>query len=139
MKKWKVGFICTHNSCRSQIAEAFGKELASDVFESYSAGTQIKDQINPDVVRILKVKYGMDMIANGQYNKTLDQLPKLDVVITMGCGVQCPMIDCTYREDWGLQDPTGESDAVFIQVIEEIETRIRLLKQRLTKDELCML
>ena len=100
MKKWKVGFICTHNSCRSQIAEAFGKELASDVFESYSAGTQIKDQINPDAVRILKAKYGMDMIANGQYNKTLDQLPKLDVVITMGCGVQCPMIDCTYREDW---------------------------------------
>ena len=139
MKKWKVGFICTHNSCRSQIAEAFGKELASDVFESYSAGTQIKDQINPDAVRILKVKYGMDMIANGQYNKTLDQLPKLDVVITMGCGVQCPMIDCTYREDWGLQVPTGESDAVFIQVIEEIETRIRSLKQRLTKDELCML
>ena len=139
MKKWKVGFICTHNSCRSQIAEAFGKELASDVFESYSAGTQIKDQINPDAVRILKVKYGMDMIANGQYNKTLDQLPKLDVVITMGCGVQCPMIDCTYREDWGLQDPTGESDAVFIQVIEEIETRIRSLKQRLTKDELCMM
>ena len=138
MKKWKVGFICTHNSCRSQIAEAFGKELASDVFESYSAGTQIKDQINPDAVRILKAKYGMDMIANGQYNKTLDQLPKLDVVITMGCGVQCPMIDCTYREDWGLQDPTGESDAVFIQVIEEIETRIRSLKQRLTKDELCM-
>ena len=139
MKKWKVGFICTHNSCRSQIAEAFGKELASDVFESYSAGTQIKDQINPDAVRILKAKYGMDMIANGQYNKTLDQLPELDVVITMGCGVQCPMIDCTYREDWGLQDPTGKSDAVFIQVIEEIETRIRLLKQRLTKDELCML
>ena len=139
MKKWKVGFICTHNSCRSQIAEAFGKELASDVFESYSAGTQIKDQINPDAVRILKAKYGMDMIANGQYNKTLDQLPKLDVVITMGCGVQCPMIDCTYREDWGLQVPTGESDAVFIQVIEEIETRIRSLKQRLTKDELCML
>lgn len=139
MKKWKVGFICTHNSCRSQIAEAFSKELASDVFESYSAGTQIKDQINPDAVRILKAKYGMDMIANGQYNKTLDQLPKLDVVITMGCGVQCPMIDCMYREDWGLQDPTGESDAVFIQVIEEIETRIRSLKQRLTKDELCML
>lgn len=139
MKKWKVGFICTHNSCRSQIAEAFGKELASDVFESYSAGTQIKDQINPDAVHILKAEYGIDMIANGQYNKTLDQLPKLDVVITMGCGVQCPMIDCTYREDWGLQDPTGKSDAVFIQVIEEIETRIRSLKQRLTKDELCML
>ena len=139
MKKWKVGFICTHNSCRSQIAEAFGKELSSDVFESYSAGPQIIDQINPDAVRILKAEYGIDMIANGQHNKTLDQLPKLDVVVTMGCGVQCPMIDCTYREDWGLQDPTGKSDAVFIQVIEEIETRIRSLKQRLTKDELCML
>ena len=133
MKKWKVGFICTHNSCRSQMAEAFGKAFARDVFESYSAGTEIKDQFDPDAMRILKTKYGIDMIANGQYNKTVDQLPPLDIVITMGCGVQCPAMACLYREDWGLPDPTGQSDEVFIQVIEAIETRIGLLKQRLAE------
>lgn len=133
MRKWKVGFICTHNSCRSQIAEALGKALASDVFESYSAGTQIKDSINSDAIRILNEKYGIDMIANGQYNKTLDALPELDIVITMGCGVQCPAMLCSYREDWGLSDPTGQSDAVFIQVIEDIKSQILLLKLRLAE------
>ena len=54
----KVAFICTHNSCRSQIAEALGRKYAKDVFESYSAGTQIKDHINPDAVRLMKQRYG---------------------------------------------------------------------------------
>lgn len=57
----KVAFICVHNSCRSQIAEALGKHLASDVFESYSAGSEIKNQINPDAVRLMKNLYGIDM------------------------------------------------------------------------------
>lgn len=56
----KVAFICVHNSCRSQIAEALGKHLASDVFESYSAGSEIKNQINPDAVRLMKNLYGKD-------------------------------------------------------------------------------
>ena len=53
MSKPKIAFICVHNSCRSQIAEAFGKVLAADVFESYSAGTEIKPQINQDAVRLM--------------------------------------------------------------------------------------
>ena len=61
----KVAFICVHNSCRSQIAEALGKHLASDVFESYSAGTETKPQINQDAVRIMKKLYGIDMETNG--------------------------------------------------------------------------
>ena len=60
----KVAFICVHNSCRSQIAEALGKRLAADVFESYSAGTERKDRINPDAVRLMKQLYGIDMILN---------------------------------------------------------------------------
>ena len=67
MNKKKVAFICVHNSCRSQIAEALGKHLASDVFESYSAGTETKLQINQDAVRIMKELYGIDMEAEGQY------------------------------------------------------------------------
>lgn len=80
MTKPKIAFICTHNACRSQIAEALGKKLAGDVFESYSAGTHIKDEINPDAIRLLKKIYGIDMQASGQSNKTLDALPAVDGV-----------------------------------------------------------
>ena len=126
----KVAFICVHNSCRSQIAEALGKKLASDVFESYSAGTQIKPQINQDAVRLMKQLHGIDMEAT-QYSKLLSDIPEVDVVITMGCNVQCPFIPCSRREDWGLEDPTGKSDEFFMKTIDSIEEKILNLKEEL--------
>lgn len=90
----KVAFICVHNSCRSQIAEALGRHLASDVFESYSAGTETRPQINQDAVRLMKQLHFIDMEAEGQYSKLLTEIPAVDVVITMGCNVQCPMLPC---------------------------------------------
>lgn len=132
MTKAKVAFICTHNSCRSQIAEALGKKLAGDAFESYSAGTDLKDQINPDAVRLIKEHYGIDMLANGQKPKTLADLSNVDYVITMGCGVRCPYLPTKKRVDWGLEDPTGQDDETFLQVIKEIESKILKLKQELS-------
>ena len=126
----KVAFICVHNSCRSQIAEALGKELASDVFESYSAGTETKPQINQDAVRLMKQAQGIDMEAT-QYSKLLSDIPEVDVVITMGCNVQCPLLPCSHREDWGLDDPTGQPDEVFLDTIRQIEKKILDLKYRL--------
>jgi protein-tyrosine-phosphatase len=128
--KPKVAFICVHNSCRSQIAEAFGKLLASDVFDSYSAGTELKDHINPDAVRLMKEKYNIDMEAT-QKNKLIDDIPRPDIVITMGCNVNCPVLPCKIREDWGLEDPTGKSDDEFIKTIETIKNKILELKIRL--------
>ena len=107
MNKKKVAFICVHNSCRSQIAEALGKHLASDVFESYSAGTETKLQINQDAVRIMKTSYGIDMEADGQYSKLIRDIPTPDIVISMGCNVGCPFIDRPFDDNWGLEDPTG--------------------------------
>lgn len=121
--KPKVAFICVHNSCRSQIAEALGKYYASDVFESYSAGTETKPEINQDAVRILKQLYGIDM-EKTQRSKLLTDIPPIDVVITMGCNVNCPYLPCKYKEDWGLDDPTGNTDEVFIEVIKNIEKKI---------------
>ena len=129
MKK-KVAFICVHNSCRSQIAEALGKRLASDVFESYSAGTETKPRINQDAVRLMKAKYGIDM-EKTQRSKLLSEIPPVDVVITMGCNVQCPWIPCEFREDWGLEDPSGKKDADFMETIETIHQKVLELKQRL--------
>ena len=127
----KVAFICVHNSCRSQIAEALGRHLASDVFESYSAGTETRPQINQDAVRLMKQLHFIDMEAEGQYSKLLTEIPAVDVVITMGCNVQCPMLPCRWREDWGLEDPTGKPDEEFRKTIARIEEKILDLKARL--------
>jgi len=131
----KVAFICVHNSCRSQIAEALGKHLASDIFESYSAGTETKSQINQDAVRLMKQLYGIDM-EKTQRPKLLSEIPTVDVVITMGCNVTCPFLPCKHREDWGLDDPTGKSDEDFITVIREIESKINLLADRVRYNDL---
>ena len=132
MSKPKIAFICVHNSCRSQIAEALGRHFASDVFESYSAGTELKNQINQDAVRLIKEMYQIDMEAEGQHSKLLEELPPLDGVVTMGCNVQCPFLPCKWREDWGLDDPTEQPDAVFIETIRQIEEKIHQLKARLS-------
>ena len=129
----KVAFICIHNSCRSQIAEALGKKLASDVFESYSAGTETKPRINQDAVRLMKRVHGIDMEAT-QYSKLLYDIPEVDVVVTMGCNVQCPFLPCSHREDWGLEDPTGKSDKAFLGIINQIEQKIHDLKTKLDDD-----
>ena len=126
----KVAFICVHNSCRSQIAEALGRKLASDAFESYSAGTETNPQINQDAVRLMKTIHGIDMEAT-QYSKLLSDIPPVDVVITMGCNVQCPFLPCSHREDWGLEDPTGKDDAAFVATIRAIEEKIIDLKSRI--------
>lgn len=80
--KLKVAFICVHNSCRSQIAEALGKIYGLDVFESYSAGTETKPFINQDAVRLMKKLYSVDMEAT-QRSKLIEDIPAVDVVITM--------------------------------------------------------
>ncbi|MDI9517692.1 MAG: arsenate reductase ArsC [Erysipelotrichaceae bacterium] len=121
--KKKVAFICVHNSCRSQIAEALGKKFASDRYEFFSAGTETKPQINQDAVRLIKQIYDIDMEKN-QYSKILNDIPEVDIVITMGCNVECPNIPCEYMEDWGLEDPTGKNDNEFIKVINAIEDKI---------------
>lgn len=132
MNKPKVAFICVHNSCRSQIAEALGRHLAPDVFESYSAGTELEPQINQDAVRLMKQIYGIDM-EKTQYSKLLSDIPAVDVVVTMGCNVRCPFLPCTERFDWGLEDPTGAGDEAFIETIREIHTKIVELAQHLAQ------
>ena len=127
----KVAFLCVHNSCRSQIAEALGRHLAADVFESYSAGTELKDRINPDAVRLIKALYHIDMEVEGQHSKLLSDLPPVDVVVTMGCNVQCPVLPCKWKEDWGLDDPTGQADQVFMETIRRIEEKVLILREKL--------
>ncbi len=129
--KKKVAFICVHNSCRSQIAEALGKHLAADVFESYSAGTETKPDINPDAVRIMKELYGIDM-KQTQYSKLITDIPTPDVAISMGCNVRCPFIGRAFDDNWELADPTGKTDEEFKTIIKRIEQKILELKDEYT-------
>lgn len=137
MSKKKIAFICVHNSCRSQIAEALGRHLASDVFESYSAGTETKPQINQDAVRIMKVLHGIDMEAEGQHSKLINDIPDPDIAISMGCNVGCPFIGRPFDDNWGIEDPTGKSDEKFKIVIEQIRNDILELRNDDTTD-LCL-
>ena len=125
----KVAFICVHNSCRSQMAEAFSKVIGLDVFESYSAGTETKDRINQDAVRIMK-EIGVDMELL-QKSKLLQDIPPVDIVVTMGCNVSCPLLACSHREDWGLDDPSGKSDAEFRRTRDAIQTKVSDLAARI--------
>ena len=135
MEKLKVAFVCVHNSCRSQMAEALGKALAGDVFESYSAGTEVRPQINQDAVKTIKELYHIDMNET-QYSKLIDEIPEVDIVITMGCNVQCPSLPCRHREDWGLEDPSGKEDEAFKYTARIIEKKIMDLKARIKQGNL---
>lgn len=130
----KVAFVCVHNSCRSQMAEAFGQVLGLNVFESYSAGTEERDCINQDAVRIMK-EIGIDMELT-QRPKLLEEIPKVDIVITMGCNVKCPNLPCSHREDWGLDDPSGKSDEEFRYTRDTIKKKVEDLVRRIQNNEL---
>jgi arsenate reductase len=132
--KVKVAFVCVHNSCRSQMAEALCKKLAADVFEPYSAGTETVPYINKDAVRIIKQQYDLDM-EKTQFSKLISDIPEPDILITMGCNVTCPYVPCKYREDWGLKDPTGKSDDEYIKTARTIEDKIIDLKKRIENSE----
>ena len=78
----------------------------------------------------MKQVYGIDM-EKTQYSKLLSELPPVDVVVTMGCNVQCPFLPCAHREDWGLADPSGQPDEVFLETIRRIEEKVLQLKAEL--------
>jgi len=133
LEKTKIAFICVHNSCRSQIAEALCRHFAGNTFECYSAGTEIKPIINQDAVRLIKQRYNID-IEKTQYSKLLSEIPPVDIVVTMGCNVECPFLHCKHREDWGIDDPTGESDTEFLKIIDMIEIKVKALEKRIFYD-----
>lgn len=133
--KTKVAFICVHNSCRSQMAEALGKLFTSDVFESYSAGTELRPQINQDAVRIIKNLYNVDMNET-QKSKLLNDIPEVDIVVKMGCNVVCPFLPSRHEEDWGLDDPSGKSDEEFIKTAKAIEEKVKNLAARIKNNEI---
>ncbi len=120
-------FICIHNSCRSQIAEFFGRKYLSDIYNIYSAGSEIKSEINKDVIRLIKSLYNED-ISLSQHTKTINEIPEPDIIISMGCYNGCPYLNKDFTADWQIEDPTGKNDFEFIKIINQIKEKVLQLK-----------
>lgn len=122
MSKKKIAFICVHNSCRSQMAEGYMKKFEKENYSVYSAGTEKYHEIKPKAVEVMKLD---NIDISNQYPKLLKEIPsKLDILITMGCGVTCPNIPCEFKEDWELEDPSGGTIDDFIKTRELIKEKI---------------
>ena len=117
------------------MAEALGKLFGNEVFESYSAGTETKPQINQDAVRIIQDLYNVNMNET-QKSKLLNDIPEVDIAIKMGCNVVCPYIAAKHTEDWGLEDPTGKSDEEFVKIAKTIEVKVKDLAERIKMNNL---
>ena len=133
MKK-KVAFVCVHNSCRSQMAEGWAKKMGSDVLEAYSAGTENYPEVKPLAVQVMK-EAGVDM--GGHYPKLLKDIPaEVDILITMGCNVECPYVPCQHIEDWGLSDPSGGPIEDYRKARDIIREKVEDLIQRVKNNQI---
>ncbi|MGL4952089.1 MAG: hypothetical protein ACRC4L_03850 [Mycoplasma sp.] len=130
MKKTKIAFICVHNSCRSQIAEALAKVILFDVADIYSAGTEVVPNINKDAVRIINDLFSIDMTLT-QNSKLIKEIPEVEILITMGCNVVCPNIKHKEFYDWNLEDPSNKNDDEFIKIINKIIINLIILRNKL--------
>ena len=118
----KVAFVCIHNSCRSQMAEGWANYLGKEVLEAYSAGTEQYHEVKPLAVEVME-EIGIDMSTHRP--KLLSEIPNdIDILITMGCGVECPFVPCKNREDWGLQDPSCGPIEAFRVTRELIKSKV---------------
>ncbi|HEX9059772.1 MAG TPA: arsenate reductase ArsC [Clostridia bacterium] len=132
--KMKAAFICTGNSCRSQMAEGLAKHYGSDVLEVYSAGTHPAEGVNPNAIAVLK-EIGIDI--SGNEPKLLEDIPEeIDILITMGCGVVCPFIPSKYEADWGLPDPVGQPIEEFRRIRDMIKDKVIELTEKAKNKEL---
>ena len=132
--KTTVAFVCVHNSCRSQMAEGWAKKLGRDVLEVYSAGTENYPEVKPLAVEVME-EAGVDM--SSQKPKLLSDIPaELDIVITMGCNVDCPNVPSKHREDWGLDDPSGGTIEDFRETRKLIEEKVKKLILRVKNNEM---
>lgn len=121
-----VLFVCVHNAGRSQMAAGFLQHLAGDRVEVLSAGSQPADQVNPVAVAAM-AEEGIDIAAEQPKVLTESAVREADVVITMGCGDECPFFPGKRYEDWVLDDPAGQGIDAVRPIRDEIRRRVEAL------------
>ena len=118
-----VLFVCVHNAGRSQMAAGFLKELSGETIEVLSAGSMPGHQINPVAVEAM-AEVGIDIAGEQPKKLSTEAVQASDVVVTMGCGDECPYFPGKRYEDWELTDPAGQGIETVREVRDEIKTRI---------------
>jgi arsenate reductase len=126
MKKKRILFVCVENARRSQMAEGFANAFGQGRLEVYSAGSSPSSKIDPLVIEVMKEK-GIDL--SGKRPKGLNDLPsiEMDYLITMGCEETCPAVLAKQVIEWQIPDPKGKSIAIFREVRDLIEDKVRTL------------
>jgi arsenate reductase len=124
-----IVFACVHNAGRSQMAAAFLNQLANGQVRALSAGTNPGTRVHPDVVEVMR-EVGIDLAGAVPQKLTTELASGADLLITMGCGDECPYIPGLRRDDWPLDDPKGRSLDDVRRIRDEIRRRvIDLLKE----------
>lgn len=121
-----VLFVCVHNAGRSQMAAGYLQHLAGDRIQVLSAGSQPADQVNPAAVAAM-AEEGIDIAAAQPKVLTTEAVQESDVVITMGCGDECPFFPGKRYEDWVLEDPAGQGIDAVRPIRDEIRGRVEEL------------
>ena len=121
-----VLFVCVHNAGRSQMAAGFLQQLGEGRIEVLSAGSQPADAVNPAAVEAM-AEVGIDVAGNQPKLLTDSSVQTADVVITMGCGDECPFYPGKRYEDWVLDDPAGQGVEAVRPIRDEIRTRVEAL------------
>jgi arsenate reductase len=125
-----VLFVCVHNAGRSQMAAGYLQHLAGDRIEVLSAGSQPADSVNPVAVRAM-AEQGIDLAREAPKVLTDSAVRRADVVVTMGCGDECPYVPGKRYEDWVLDDPAGQDIDMVRRVRDEIRRRVEALVEEL--------
>ena len=125
-QKPTVLFVCVHNAGRSQMAAGFLQDLAGDRIDVLSAGSQPTDRVNPVAVQAM-AELGIDIAGSQPKVLTPDAVLASDVVVTMGCGDECPFFPGKRYEDWVLDDPAGQGIEAVRPIRDEIRRRVELL------------
>lgn len=124
--KPSVLFVCVHSAGRSQMAAAFLTSLSRGTVEVRSAGSQPAEKVNPSAVEAM-AEVGIDLSAEVPKMLTTEAVKESDVVITMGCGDECPVFPGKRYEDWELEDPAGKGVDSVRPIRDEIKARIEKL------------
>jgi arsenate reductase (thioredoxin) len=126
----EVLFVCMHNAGRSQMAAALLERLSGDTIRVRSAGTRPGDSINPGVVEAMS-EVGIDLSERRPRSLEDERVREADVIVTMGCGEECPVYPGKRYEDWDLPDPSGKSLEEVREIRDSIELRVRALRDSL--------
>jgi len=129
----RVLFVCLHNAGRSQMSRAFFEQTAQGRHDARSAGTSPAERIHPEVVAAMR-EVGVELSSQTPQRLTDELAAWADVVVTMGCGDECPYLPGKRYIDWDLPDPKGLPLTEVRRVRDEIRRRVRALTQQLSQD-----